>query len=257
MRFSRSQRVAEENAAEVELVSQPLGAPVDPTASQPFADELRATEEHIRRRRQRDQELVEELDATEVRIGEVRERTQGAIEEAHQRLEELQSQAAEAEERAGRAEQIAEYKQAEAEREHHLLEMLEKINEAERRAREAEARARRAVAEVARPLEPLKAPEPLPVEEPESIEDLKSKPAYPPAAEQQPAASAEIDPDQPVDINAASFEQLRAVGLSVTQVGRLLAVRERVGGFESVDEVDSVPGFPQEFLDSVKERLRT
>lgn len=220
----------------------------------PFADELRATEEHIRRRHQRDQELVEELDATEVRIGETRERTQQAIEDAQRRLEEIQSQAAEAEERASRAEQISEYKQAEAEREHRLLEMLEKINEAERRAREAEARARRAVADVARPFEPLKAPSPLPPDAPASIEDLKSRPFDPNAAEGEEQQQ-EVDPDVPVNINEGTFEQLRAVGLSVTQVGRLLAVRERTGGFASVDELDSIPGFPREFLDSVKDRL--
>jgi DNA uptake protein ComE-like DNA-binding protein len=224
----------------------------------PFADELRATEEHIRRRRQRDQELVEELDATEVRIGETRERTQQAIEEAQRRLEEIQAQATEAEERASRAEQIAEYKQAEAEREHRLLEMLEKINEAERRAREAEARARQAVADVARPFEPLRAPNPLPPDAPASIEDLKSRPFGPGASEGESGGGESdeaIDPDAPVNINEGSFEELRAVGLSVTQVGRLLAVRERISGFSSIEELDSIPGFPREFLDSVRDRL--
>lgn len=256
------QRVAEQGAAEAAMGETHVwtpGAELDedghPVA--PFADELRATEEHIRRRRQRDQELVEELDATEVRIGETRERTQQAIEEAQRRLEEIQTQATEAEERASRAEQIAEYKQAEAEREHRLLEMLEKINEAERRAREAEARARQAVADVARPFEPLRAPNPLPPDAPASIEDLKSRPFDPSASagESGGEPGEAVDPDAPVNINEGSFEQLRAVGLSVTQVGRLLAVRERTGGFSSIEELDTIPGFPREFLDSVKDRL--
>jgi ribonuclease E len=254
------QRVAEHGGpAQAAPAGSPAWSPGDERDEEghpiaPFSDELRATEEHIRRRRQRDQELVEELDATEVRIGETRERTQAAIEDAQRRLEEIQAQAAEAEERAARAEQIAEYKQAEAEREHHLLEMLEKINDAERRAREAEAKARRAVAEVARPFEALKAPEPLPPDAPASIEDLKSRPFDPDAPEAE-GGVAEPDPDGPLNINQASFEQLRAIGMSVTQVGRLLAVRERTGGFNSVEELDSIPGFPREFLDSVRDQL--
>jgi competence protein ComEA len=58
-----------------------------------------------------------------------------------------------------------------------------------------------------------------------------------------------------VSLNTASFEQLRNAGLSVTQTGRVLAHRERAGGFTSVDELDEIPGFPQEFLDQVKPKL--
>ena len=34
--------------------------------------------------------------------------------------------------------------------------------------------------------------------------------------------------------------------MSVTQTGRLLAHRERVGAFASIDELNEIPGFSQE-----------
>ena len=57
-----------------------------------------------------------------------------------------------------------------------------------------------------------------------------------------------------IDLNSVTFEQLRAENLSVTQATRLLAHRERLGRFGSVDELDQVPGFPAEVLDDLKRR---
>ncbi|MGB2851815.1 MAG: helix-hairpin-helix domain-containing protein, partial [Solirubrobacterales bacterium] len=59
----------------------------------------------------------------------------------------------------------------------------------------------------------------------------------------------------PVSLNRASFEQLRDAGMSVTQTGRVLAYRERSGGFSSVDELNSIPGFPKDFLDVIRDRI--
>ncbi len=59
----------------------------------------------------------------------------------------------------------------------------------------------------------------------------------------------------PINLNTATFEELREAGLSVTQTGRVLAHRERGGGFTSVDELDDIPGFPRDFLDVVKPKL--
>ena len=63
-------------------------------------------------------------------------------------------------------------------------------------------------------------------------------------------------PGAPVSLNQATFEQLRGVGLSVTQTGRVLAYRERSGGFSSVEELGSIPGFSREFLDQLAGRLQ-
>ena len=61
---------------------------------------------------------------------------------------------------------------------------------------------------------------------------------------------------EPLDLNSASYEDLRELGLSVTQTGRVLAYRERVGGFNSLDDLDAIPGFPHEFLAGFKTQLR-
>jgi DNA uptake protein ComE-like DNA-binding protein len=60
-----------------------------------------------------------------------------------------------------------------------------------------------------------------------------------------------------INLNTVTFEQLRQENLSVTQATRLLAHRERLGRFGSVDELDQVPGFPQEVLDDLKRRSTT
>jgi DNA uptake protein ComE-like DNA-binding protein len=48
---------------------------------------------------------------------------------------------------------------------------------------------------------------------------------------------------------------LRALKLSVTQTGRVLAHRESTGGFKSLDELDDIMGFPQEQLEELKRKL--
>jgi DNA uptake protein ComE-like DNA-binding protein len=58
-----------------------------------------------------------------------------------------------------------------------------------------------------------------------------------------------------ISLNSATFEQLRELGMSVTQTGRVLAYRERNQGFKSLDELDAIPGFPDGFLDGVRDRL--
>jgi DNA uptake protein ComE-like DNA-binding protein len=131
--------------------------------------------------------------------------------------------------------------------------MLERISEAEQRARDAEVRARAAVeriegsqsaataAAAAVPAEP--AEEPKPEKPKRSKKSKKSEPAP------EPVGSGEQ-----VNLRTASFEQLRSLGMSVTQAGRVLAHRERTG-FTSVDELDSIPGFPPGFLDEIRPRL--
>ena len=61
-------------------------------------------------------------------------------------------------------------------------------------------------------------------------------------------------PSGQVDLNTVTFEQLRAESLSVTQATRLLAHRERLGRFSSVDDLDDVAGLPQEMLEDLKRR---
>jgi competence ComEA-like helix-hairpin-helix protein len=58
-----------------------------------------------------------------------------------------------------------------------------------------------------------------------------------------------------VNINTASFEELREADLSVTQATRVLAYRERFGGYQSVDDLARVPGFTEELVAGLRTRL--
>jgi competence protein ComEA len=78
------------------------------------------------------------------------------------------------------------------------------------------------------------------------------EPPAPAAADPAPAQAAPSGGT--IDLNSVSFEQLRAESLSVTQATRLLAHRERLGRFGSVDDLDEVPGFPQDVLEDLKRR---
>jgi competence protein ComEA len=71
-----------------------------------------------------------------------------------------------------------------------------------------------------------------------------------------PPAASQAGGGGTLDLNAVTFEQLRAENLSVTQATRLLAHRERLGRFGSVDELDQVPGFQQDVLEDLKRRSR-
>jgi DNA uptake protein ComE-like DNA-binding protein len=53
-------------------------------------------------------------------------------------------------------------------------------------------------------------------------------------------------------INSLSFEKLRELGLSVNQAARLISERDRRGGFNSLDELDELHGFPHQLLDALK-----
>jgi DNA uptake protein ComE-like DNA-binding protein len=62
------------------------------------------------------------------------------------------------------------------------------------------------------------------------------------------------DADGRLDLNSASFEQLRAIGLSVTQAARLIGQREQHGGFASVDDVDGIVGIPKDVKRTLREQ---
>jgi DNA uptake protein ComE-like DNA-binding protein len=56
-------------------------------------------------------------------------------------------------------------------------------------------------------------------------------------------------------LNGASYDELRALGMSVTQTGRLLAHRERVGTFTSLEELGEIPGFSDDLVAEIRDRL--
>jgi Helix-hairpin-helix motif len=46
-----------------------------------------------------------------------------------------------------------------------------------------------------------------------------------------------------LNLNQVSYADLRSLRLSVTQSHRLLAYRKRIGGYDSIEQLDEVPGF--------------
>jgi DNA uptake protein ComE-like DNA-binding protein len=61
--------------------------------------------------------------------------------------------------------------------------------------------------------------------------------------------------DGTLDLNIISFEQLRELGLSVTQSARVIAYRDTRGGFDSLDELDEIPGLPKDTRVALTSRL--
>jgi hypothetical protein len=87
-------------------------------------------------------------------------------------------------------------------------------------------------------------------EEAETWEPERQEEPLPP-----PEPAAPGDPDA-IELNGATFEQLRDLGFSVTQATRVITNREGRGGFASLDDLDGIPGIPRDFLDDVKARLK-
>jgi DNA uptake protein ComE-like DNA-binding protein len=58
-----------------------------------------------------------------------------------------------------------------------------------------------------------------------------------------------------IDVNGATFEELRGLGLSVTQSARMIAYRDVRKGFESLDEIDEIPGLPKETRTELRKKL--
>jgi len=77
-------------------------------------------------------------------------------------------------------------------------------------------------------------------------------------AEKEPEAEEEADaePSGPVDLNKATFEQLRRLGFSAAQANRVIAYRDRLGGYKSVDDLETVPGIAREFVTKLEDRLK-
>jgi DNA uptake protein ComE-like DNA-binding protein len=61
-------------------------------------------------------------------------------------------------------------------------------------------------------------------------------------------------PEGTISLATADFEDLRDLGLSVTQAKRVIRYRDE-RGLTSPDELDGVPGFPRTFLDDLKAKL--
>jgi DNA uptake protein ComE-like DNA-binding protein len=86
----------------------------------------------------------------------------------------------------------------------------------------------------------------------QEIEDLKRR-----LGDLEPAGQGTVGADGRLDLNEASPDELRELGLNATQSARLIAYRERADGFDSIDEIEQIPGFGQATLRRLRARART
>ena len=159
--------------------------------------------------------------------------------------------------RARRAEKAAEGERREAEA---RKEAEEKEAAEKKAAREREAEAKKADAEAA-PQRREAAPE----KKPEATGNAKS-PAGNTASRAKRSSDSESSKPKPakarrrggpLDVNKATFEEFREVGMSVTQATRVIAYRERQDGFDSVDDLDTVPGMSRKLMTEIRDKLTT
>lgn len=237
------------------------------------------------------EDLSPGLAAVERKLSENSEERDRALRDAEERLRRVEQRAEDAERRAAFAERLAQLKLEESEREKRLNDVVSGIDRAEQRAREAEARAEaaeRAAAAALEQSEPgISATRPAPVSPAPPVPPSSPEPPVAPVFETRqeipalepdtPVPSAAGDPAAPaparkglfgggstesvpsssdsVNLNGATFEELREAGLSVTQATRILAYRERFGGYDSVDDLEKVPGFPSDLITSLRGRI--
>jgi DNA uptake protein ComE-like DNA-binding protein len=251
-----------------------------------LAKELRAREEELQRERVAKAELIERHDR---RLREIEEQAQAAAERvsaAEQQLEEeterLRANAEariteKTEESRREIEEEAGQRAVESERRALVAEeQLEAVQaSAAKRASEmraaaadwlrgrADALRREGAREVAaeleaarRELEEVKARarSEQPAAEPQEPEKTPRESAISETHEWTAGALQEA-PTEKISLSAASFEELRALGLSVTQTQRVIEYREASSGFDSLDELESVPGFERSLLVELKSRL--
>lgn len=228
------------------------------------------------------------LAAVERRLSADSEERDRTLREAEERLRRIEQRAEDAERRAAFAERLAHLKIEESERERRLQDVVSGIDRAEQRASEAEARAIAAEEAAAAALEQPNVP---PADVPREItegsgrsdstraeipaeqetEDPGEEPASEPERKElfggttrgpspvigaDPAAARPGEQAGGIDLNSATFEELRGLDLSVTQATRVLAYRERFGGYRSVEDLEKVPGFPPELIENLRTRLK-
>ena len=231
---------------------------------------------------QRISRIKSEADArTDEEVAAVRRAGQDAAERAQRRLDEVTEQieaagarveAAEAKlvEERGRIERQAEERidtemRRVAEREAALAAELDEaaraLGDAERQLREAEARAESAERKQPESEQTVEQAAVVPVE-PGFLQRVaearwakRDQRDAKRAAEQSSKPRSRAEGSE-IDVNLATFEELRGLGFSVTQATRVIAYRERNHGFDSVDDLHAVPGLPNEGLDELKEKLR-
>ena len=62
-------------------------------------------------------------------------------------------------------------------------------------------------------------------------------------------------PEGKLNLNEATYEDLRRLKLSIKKTGRILDYRQTLGGFKSLDQLDDIAGIPRDVLTELKRKL--
>jgi hypothetical protein len=119
-----------------------------------------------------------------------------------------------------------------------------------------------AVAEVVVEPEPEVEEEPEPADEEEREQLVEEEPEPPPSSRfvhpehspREQSRFARSDEGGPVSLRSATFEDLRGLGMSVTQARRVLHYRDE-RGLDSVAGLEEVPGLPRDFRAELAQKL--
>lgn len=114
------------------------------------------------------------------------------------------------------------------------------VREAELRARKAEERAKKAEQKLERERKRAEA-----VKRTRKAIAERSKAPVKSAAKKAAA-------DDRVNLNEASFEALRALGMTVNQAARFIGQRDERGGFRSIEDLDSLYGLARSVVEDLK-----
>jgi DNA uptake protein ComE-like DNA-binding protein len=176
-----------------------------------------------------------------------------AQDDAAARAAELEGRLAESERRAVEAEQAVREARAEAEDRVSAITAELKAERAERlKAQERLATLRQTVqagVEAPREAEVAGTTPSAEPREPEEAQEPAERPEAGPVVATQ-ASRAGL-----TRLSTATVEDLQALGMSSTQAKRVLDYRERLEGFDSVDDLDFVPGFSGDFLAELKKKV--
>jgi len=229
------------------------------------------------------------LEGAQRQLEENRQHRDEALMDAEERLRSIESRAQAAESRAAFAERLTQLNAEETDREQRLNDVLTGIDRAEQRTREAEERAAAAEAAAAAALQATTGVRAVPPAAPASFaspaqppQPTPPAPSSPPPATsfsspaetsepevtEAPRAPEAAKPSSPfsriipggsksdgLNLNTATFEELRGADLSVTQATRILAYRERFGGYSSIDDLEKVPGFPADVIEQLRDKI--
>jgi DNA uptake protein ComE-like DNA-binding protein len=242
-----TREVAESEVREVDDRAAAERFLIESTPQGSGRDTVREIEHQVEERRAGEEELTRQLQQTERRLAATQARALAAVERALARLEDVEARTADAEARASRAEGLTVESAEKIGLTRRLRETLDRIDEAERRATEAATRAREAVKRRSEP----------PGSDAEPIADGHSRsPPGSGAGSPSRSEAAATASEGLIDVNEATYEQLRELGLSVTQTVQLLSYREESGGFDSLEELDRVLGLPPDFFAGLKPQVR-